>query len=32
MKTLLGKKGSDKNNFVELWLDWLKDLNIKIIN
>ena len=32
MEILLGKKGSNKNDFVELWLDYLRDLNIKIIN
>jgi len=32
MEILLGKKESDRNDFVELWLDCLKYLNIKIIN
>ena len=32
MEILLGKKGSDRNDFVNLWLDCLRDLKIKIIN
>ena len=32
MEILLEKKGSNRNDFVELWLDCLRDLNIKIIN
>ena len=32
MEILLEKKGSNRNDFAELWLDCLRDLNIKIIN
>jgi len=32
METLLRIKKSDRNDFVELWMKCLKDLNIKIIN
>jgi len=32
METLLRMKKSDRNDFVELWIKCLKDLNIKINN
>ena len=32
MEILLKKKESARNDFIELWLKYFNDLNIKIIN